>query len=290
MFGALINGESDQQLEVADRGLNYGDGVFETIQIRNGVALLWQQHLTRMRHGAARLKIPFDDTTAALFLSDFSALVKQLNGTGVLKLILTRGNAERGYKIVDNPVTRITTLSSMPDMAELQREGVSVLLCQTQLARQPLLAGIKHLNRLEQVMARSEWNHNGITEGIVCDTDGFVIEGCMSNLFWIKGSTLFTPTLSHSGVIGVIRNLLLYLCAKEQLLNISEGFYNTQDLLNADEIFVTNSVFDVLAVKEVHLNQSSVNNGLSGQVFELGAKTKVLNSLLQQYYLKEMSI
>jgi 4-amino-4-deoxychorismate lyase len=288
MQGALINGESDQQIEVADRGLNYGDGVFETIQIRNGVALLWQQHLTRMRHGAARLKIPFDDTTAALFLSDFAVLAKQFSGAGVLKLMLTRGNAERGYKIVDNPVTRITSLSSMPDMADLQRAGVSVLLCQTQLARQPLLAGIKHLNRLEQVMARSEWDHAGITEGIVCDTEGFVIEGCMSNLFWIKGNTLFTPTLSHSGVIGVVRNLLLELCEKKQLLSISEGFYKHQDLLNADEIFVTNSVFDVLAVKEIHLDQSSVNSTLSGQLFEFGAKTRALNSLLQQYYLKEV--
>ena len=290
MRGALINGESDQQIDVADRGLNYGDGVFETIQIRNGVALLWQQHLARMRHGAARLKIPFNDTTAALFFSDFAVLVNQFSGTGVLKLVLTRGNAERGYKIVDNPVTRITTLSSMPDLADLQCDGVSVLLCQTQLARQPLLAGIKHLNRLEQVMARSEWSHNGITEGIVCDTDGFVIEGCMSNLFWIKGNTLFTPTLSHSGVRGVIRNLLLELCDKEQLLSISEGFYKIQDLLNADEIFVTNSAFDVLAVTEIHLDQSSVNSGLSGQVFKFGAKTRALNSLLQQHYLKEVSI
>jgi len=217
-------------------------------------------------------------------------LAKQFNGNAVLKLILTRGNAERGYKIVDNPVTRITTLSTMPDITDLKRGGISVLLCQTQLARQPLLAGVKHLNRLEQVMARSEWDRNDITEGIVCDTDGFVIEGCMSNLFWIKGNTLFTPTLSHSGVIGVVRNLLLDLCEEEQLLSISEGFYNIQDLLSADEIFVTNSVFDVLAVKEIHLDQSSVNSGLSGQVFEFGAKTRALNSLLQQYYLKEVSI
>jgi len=287
---ALINGKSDQLLEVADRGLNYGDGIFETIQVRDGVALLWERHLNRMRSGAKRLKIPFDDSTVALFLADCQALVSQSAGHSVLKLILTRGNAQRGYKItLTNPVTRIAMLSAMPAMSQLQSRGISVLFCQTQLARQPLLAGIKHLNRLEQVIARSEWDSADITEGVVCDTQGNLVEGCMSNLFWIKEQTLFTPRLNFSGVEGIVRNLLLELCAKEGKLSICEGFYKRQALLEADEIFMTNSVFDLLAVTQIHVEPSNINGGLPSLKYKFGPKTSALNALLQQYYLREVS-
>ena len=168
MVDYLVNGKVEGCVNVADRGLSYGDGLFETIAIRGGVPLLWDAHLQRMKHGAARLKIPFDNVLTAAFLQDFQSLLKHSTSDAVLKLTLTRGVGARGYWADPNAgVTRIAAISAMPDMSALQALGISVRLCSTQLARQPLLAGIKHLNRLEQVLARSEWDDSHITEGIV---------------------------------------------------------------------------------------------------------------------------
>ena len=289
---SLINGQRDLAVDVADRGLNYGDGLFETIQIRDRVPLLWDRHILRMRLGAGRLKIPFDDALEAAYLADFTQLIAASKpANAVLKLLLTRGITQRGYKIEHTlPVTRISRLSSAPDMTRLQREGIAVVLCATQLARQPLLAGIKHLNRLEQVLARSEWDQPDITEGIVCDTAGHVIEGCMSNLFWIKDKVLYTPLLSMSGVEGVVRNLLLALCKCDGLLEIREGFYVKQALLNGDEIFLSNSIFDILPVISIQADYSEESANFTPVDFTLGPYTKALQQLLQQHYLKEASV
>lgn len=288
MLTYLINGQTDTRLHVTDRGLSYGDGLFETILVREGVPLLWEAHLWRMKTSAKRLKICFAPSLAADFREDLLKLIGASSKTGVLKLMLTRGETQRGYKIDDNAaVTRIAILSPAPDLEHLTRDGISVVLCRTQLARQPLLAGIKHLNRLEQVLARSEWQQSEITEGIVCDTRNHVIEGCMSNLFWVKNGTLYTPDLSLSGVEGVVRNLVVELCEQHQLLQVRSGFYNKDDLFEADEIFVTNSVFNILAVVNIAADYSLQDRLFSPLIFNYGPVTKVLQSLLQQYYLRK---
>ncbi len=289
MINILINGIAEQSIHVSDRGLSYGDGLFETIAVQRAVPLLWGEHLQRMRLGAERLAIPFNQATEQAFYQDFTKLmataVHQSQDT-ILKLTLTRGIGARGYKADPNAsVTRIAALSAKPDMSTAQRQGVNIHLCATQLARQPLLAGIKHLNRLEQVIARSEWHDPSVTEGIVCDTAGYVIEGCMSNVFWVTDGVLYTPDLSQAGVAGVVRNKLLQLCALNTLAEQRVGEYQLQQLLAADEIFVCNSVFNILPVSAV-LSCSSTSN-FTPVPFSIGAITTTLQQLLQQYYLKE---
>jgi 4-amino-4-deoxychorismate lyase len=281
----LVNGQKQQQLHVADRGLSYGDGVFETIAVVKGKALLWNAHLQRMRMGAKRLNIDFCSQLEEDFYADFQLLCAAFESSGVLKLILTRGIGERGYKIDPSAaVTRIAVISSLPDMSFEQQQGISVFLCRTQLARQPLLAGIKHLNRLEQVIARSEWSDPSITEGLVCDTQGNIIEGCMSNLFWLHDNQLFTPDLSFAGVAGVVRDALIELCKIQQIIEAKQGHYPLLALASAEEMFVCNSVFGILPVVDVKGGNPELI--FSNAPLPIGALTQTLQQRLQQFYLK----
>ncbi|MEH6442532.1 MAG: aminodeoxychorismate lyase [Oceanospirillaceae bacterium] len=292
MSASLINGQAAQELDHADRGLSYGDGLFETIQVLNGKPLLWSAHLQRMKVGAARLKIPFDAQLSSSFATDFKTLAGQQSVDGVLKLTLTRGKGERGYKAPLDPiVTRISSLTVQSNSAKAQsidpresaQQGISVCICETLLARQPLLAGIKHLNRLEQVLARSEWHESKFSEGLVCDTQGFLVEGCMSNVFWIKEGVLYTPQLSFAGVEGVIRNAIINICTQDRLIHIEQGYYKIEQLFDAQEVFICNSVFDIKAVSKICIEQ----DGSEYIEFNIGSMTKLLQKKLQQYYLKE---
>jgi 4-amino-4-deoxychorismate lyase len=283
----LVNGIANQQLQSNDRGLSYGDGLFETIQVQNNEPLLWQAHLKRMRLGAQRLGITFDDLTVQAFKDDFKVLNSDCMGSGVLKLTLTRGVGKRGYKAEpDTKATRISMFSAMPDMSKQQADGISVVLCSTQLARQPQLAGLKHLNRLEQVLARNEWDDPKITEGIVCDTDNNVIEGCMSNLFWVKKGTVYTPDLSFSGVDGVIRNTVIKICTEQLASPVKIANFKLPDLLASDEVFVCNSLFNILPVIEI----KSAEHSTKSQELSIGLTTKKLQALVQQFYLRKDSL
>lgn len=280
----LINGQTDATLHSSDRGLTYGDGVFETIQIHNARPLLWNAHLQRMRAGALRLKILFDHNTVRAFAEDFQLLKTDFPFNAVLKLTVTRGVGQRGYRVDPQAsTTRISTLSTFADRCEQQKNGVVVRLCQTQLARQPQLAGIKHLNRLEQVLARNEWHDPNIGEGIVCDTQGYVIEGCMSNLFWVANGVLYTPSLRYAGVEGVIRNAIIAICREQQQIKIEEGDYEISALASADEIFICNSLSNIVPVIQIVAEDQRIQT----KRLSIGTLTKKLQTLLQEYYLRK---
>ena len=153
---AWVNGQPAESLALADRGLAYGDGLFETIKVQGGRAVLLERHLARLQDGCQRLKIPCDMPTLRGELLEY---MQQL-GDGVCKLILTRGVGQRGYGLPDPCVPqRILQASAVPQWpAAHQQQGIQLFACQLRLSEQPLLAGLKHLNRLEQVLARAEWS------------------------------------------------------------------------------------------------------------------------------------
>ena len=286
LTNGLINGTAEH-LSSTDRGLSYGDGLFETIQIASGTALLWDAHMQRMQRGAARLKIPFDASLIALFKQDFLSLRLDPSANAVLKLTLTRGVGMRGYKPDPQAaITRICSLTTLPDFSAQQHQGIKVRLCQLQLSRQPVLAGIKHLNRLEQVLARSEWDDPNITEGLVCDTQGNLIEGTMSNLFWVANGVIYTPDLSFSGVEGVIRNALISQCQQQSLFEVQTASYALSELLAADEVFVCNSVINILPVVALVVDVTAAKS----QFYQVGPVTRALQEMLDNLYIKDAEI
>lgn len=281
MPNVLINGESQQQIQPSDRGLTYGDGLFETVQIANGKPLLWDAHMKRLRQGCSVLKIPFSDALLCAIEDDLLILQSNdLYSNAVFKCIITRGIGQRGYKIEGSvSPSRISSIAALPDYQIQQRKGVCVTRCVTQLAQQPLLAGVKHLNRLEQVLARSEWEDESISEGLVFDTQNHIIEGTMSNVFWCDEERLFTPSLQKSGVAGVVRNAIIPL-AKKRSIEVVEGDFYWEDISRSTEIFLSNSVINILPVVKIIDRDCEYN-------FSVGPITKKLQSDLQELYLQE---
>jgi 4-amino-4-deoxychorismate lyase len=244
----LINGKPGESISVLDRGFQYGDGIFETLAVADGEPLLWEAHRRRFFHGAARLGI---EAPAEELLRREAGQVCAGVGRGVLKMVLTRGVSGRGYApSAEAAPTRAVGLLPWPDYPASHRtHGVSVQFCHTLITRHNILAGLKHLNRLEQILARMELSGD-CAEGLMQDETGHVIEGTMTNVFIVSRGALLTPDLKHSGVEGVMRGLVL-----ERAPALSIGCriaaLKREDILDADEMFLTNSLIGVWPVHRI---------------------------------------
>ncbi len=245
----LINGDSGTTISAFDRGLQYGDGLFETIAIADARPCLWQQHYQRLQAGGRRLGISIP--AAANLIKEIQQEVGS-NDRGVIKVIVTRGEATRGYRPdPESPVTRVVHFSHWPDFpVDANTDGVSVRLCSTRLGSNRALAGIKHLNRLEQVLARSEWDDPGISEGLMLDADNRVIEGTTSNVFMLRDGIIHTPNVSECGVEGVMRGLVLEVAA-ELGRPVSIRQIELPELIAADALFLTNSLIGIWPVRDI---------------------------------------
>lgn len=241
----LVDGQACDQVNARDRGLAYGDGVFRTLRATAGEPLWWADHYAKLAADAAALNLPCPGE--ALLRDEVRRVAA--GGEGVVKLILTRGAGTRGYASVPGlPPTRIVLASPLPPHAAAGAPtDVRARWCELRLARQPRLAGIKHLNRLEQVLARAEWDDPDIFEGLVCDDTGAVIGGVMSNLFVAKGGVLFTPDLGACGVAGVARQRLLRGAAQAGWA-VHVGRLARDAILGADEVMLCNSLIGVRRV------------------------------------------
>jgi 4-amino-4-deoxychorismate lyase len=252
---SLINGEPGENVSARDRGFQYGDGLFETLAVVHGGPLLWDRHMRRLYHGAARLGIGTPPET--LLRHEAEQLCRGAD-RAVLKIIFTRGISGRGYApVADATPTRAINLSPWPDYpSEHRTRGVSVQFCRTMIARHGALAGLKHLNRLEQILARLELDKDR-AEGLMRDEQGHVIEGTMANVFIVSGGTLLTPDLSHSGVEGVMRGLVLER-AGQLSLTCRVTALTPEDILGAEEIFLTNSLIGLWPVRRLESREYPV--------------------------------
>lgn len=197
----FVNGAADTNIDVQDRGLQYGDGLFETIAVANGRLRFLDWHLERLVGGARRLGFP------ALDLDRVRAeLGEAANGaTAIVKLLVTRGAGPRGYRPpLDAAPTRIVMAIDGRPVAPAS-EGARLGWCRTRLGRNPALAGIKHTNRLEQVLARAEWDDERMDEGLMQDAEGHVIGATQANVFARIGGRWVTPRLDGCGVAGIMR-------------------------------------------------------------------------------------
>ena len=251
MTHVLINGEKKATISVFDRGLQYGDGLFETMAVRNGTIPLWGSHWERLTYGCEQLSITVPDKETLereinLLCDD------KVKNQFVIKLIVTRGEGQRGYRFPQpQNVTRILSRHSWPEYPDsFQSQGVAVCYCETTLSENKKLAGIKHLNRLEQILARNEWDTDEFQEGVMLSSQGLVTDGTMSNIFLVKDNRIFTPDLSLCGVSGVMRKIIIKL-AKELGFSVYEKSITKSELEEADELFLTNSLFGIWPVRKM---------------------------------------
>lgn len=253
----LINGQQQDHISSRDRALHYGDGLFETFAVKDGEALAWDRHIARLQLGCERLAIDCPDIS--LLQTEATQLCENRR-RGVLKLIISRGEGGRGYQPPQSTqTTRIFSLHDWPDYPlEYEQQGISATICNTRLGHNPTLAGMKHLNRLEQVLLRQELSTTSFPEAIVMDLDDWVIEGTMSNVFLVKDGKLRSPDLNKAGVAGIIRGRILE-SAETLGLSREVGGLSLDDVLDADEVFFCNSIAGIWPVARI--NQRSYKVG-----------------------------
>lgn len=243
----LINGESNCGLSPLDRGFTYGDGVFRTLKIRQGLPGSWTLHYEKLEHDCGILGISCP--SPELLLADISRLFTPEEEASA-KIIVTRGTGPRGYAMpAATKTTRIVIREAYPDYPRRNfDQGVNLHLCELRLSHQPRLAGIKHLNRLENVLARSEWSDTTLVDGVLLDQDDLVIECTMSNIFARIGNSLVTPLLDKCGVAGVTRQRILD-NAKNLGYVPEVSALPLEQLMQADEVIICNSLFGAWQVR-----------------------------------------
>lgn len=243
----LINGESDCGLSPLDRGFAYGDGVFRTLKIRQGLPDSWTLHYQKLEHDCGMLGITCP--SPELLLADIDRLFTP-EEEAIAKIIVTRGTGHRGYAVSAAAApTRIVIRELYPDYPSRHfDQGVNLHLCELRLSHQPRLAGIKHLNRLENVLARSEWSDTSLVDGVLLDQDDLVIECTMSNIFARMGNTLVTPLLDKCGVAGVTRQRILDNASNLDYVPEVRALPIAQ-LMRADEVIICNSLFGAWQVR-----------------------------------------
>ena len=238
----FVGDERVEGMPADDRGIAYGDGLFETMRVHVGQVPWWEAHWARLQRGAQRLRMDLPDEVQAR--RETTALFAD-HADGVLKLIVTRGSGGRGY--ASTSALPNWMLSRHPLPIQSSRHGLSLRWCATRLAIQPALAGIKHCNRLEQVLARSEWNDPGALdrdadEGLMCSGEGDVVCATSANLFVLHDSRWWTPEIDRCGVQGICRGQLM------PLLDAREVRMSVTDVESADAVFLCNAVRGILGV------------------------------------------
>lgn len=246
MLECLVDGEISDRISASDRGFQYGDGLFETIAVIGGQPRFWQGHMDRLAAGCERLGLVVPHQ--AVLLRDLHTVAAGLPQC-VVKIIVTRDGAGRSYSASGLADThRVVGAYAWPDTPEeLKTTGIHTRICDLRLGMQPAFAGIKHLNRLEQVMARAEWDDPMIQEGILLDREDFVISGVASNIFLVFGDRILTPRLDRCGVRGILRAAILGAfrerCEQRRVM---------LDMLpEADEIFLSNTVRGIFPVRRI---------------------------------------
>lgn len=243
----LINGCEQNTLAAADRATQFGDGCFTTARIVADCIAHFDAHVQRLRVACERLWIPFDQWDV---LAQEMQQLAAMKGDGVLKVILSRGTGGRGYSAATcHSPTRILSVSDYPaHFSRWREEGITVTLSPIRLGRNPHLAGLKHLNRLEQVLIRTHLEQTEADEALVLDSEGWLTECCAANLFWRKGRQVFTPRLDNAGVAGIMRQRCLdHLVASAY--HVVESEAPVTALHEADEVLICNALLPLVPVR-----------------------------------------
>jgi len=243
----LVNGVESSAISVDDRGLQYGDGLFETMSAQDGRVRHFERHMERLAEGGRRLGLPVPDPN--LVAAECERALAGL-GAGSVKLMVTRGPGPRSYRPPADPAVTRIVVSSAPKPRNDPEEGIVVRLCDTPLGLNPRLAGVKHLNRLEQVLACAEWDDPAIAEGLMSSVDGRIVCATAANVFLVREGRLLTPAIRDCGVAGVMRGVVLA-AAREAGIDTEILDVRLVDFSAADEVFLTNAITGVRPVGEI---------------------------------------
>lgn len=261
------DGKIIEQIDVRDRSFQYGDGCFTTILVKDKVMQHWPLHQQRLQLACQRLGIK-EPNWSQLWLETESVLHDSPR-SGV-KIHLSRGMGGRGYQCqgVDGPSIVISTFDYPEHYQQWHRDGIALAVSQVKLGINPLLAGIKHNNRLEQILAKQSLQGDNYSDAVMLNIEDQVIETTVANLFWFKNNVLYTPNLERSGVCGVMRKVVID-TARRLGLKCQQGDYPLSALLGAQEAFVTNCLMEVVPVNQIlaqHYHSKTITQRLQEEI------------------------
>ncbi|MEZ8393390.1 aminodeoxychorismate lyase [Vibrio cyclitrophicus] len=269
-----VDGESQQTIDILDRSFQYGDGCFTTMLVSDGEIQHFHDHQRRVDDCLKALRISaLDWDVVNLWLDNALRHIQDNalhNEKAGIKLHVSRGAGGRGYstKNIVKPTITITIFDYPSHYSAWQDSGVELGICHQALGLSPLLAGHKHNNRLEQILMKDEMDQANEVDGVVLDISGNVIETTMANLFWLKGQSIYTPQLTQSGVEGVMRKQVLT-ALNQAKLSVTISDYCLSQLMQADEVFMTNSILGVapvIRISDTQFNIGTVTRSLQGQL------------------------
>jgi len=255
----FINFVESDSIAVTDRGFSYGDGLFETLLLKDGKILTPHFHQERLLRGCQRLAIPYSLHQLQCAF-DFAEQRAPSQSLACVKLIISRGSGGRGYMPPVEPnLTTVIGILPAPDYKPLALKGVNIAVSDVKSSMNSSLSGLKHLNRLENVLAKQNLaqlnlNAEDIFEAVLLDDNGYIVECIQSNIFWFKNETLFTPILNKSGVQGTLRASIFSLASYQ----INVGSFTLAELLDADEVFICNSLMSIVPVCSIKASTETV--------------------------------
>lgn len=247
-----VNGVFNKKMSPNNRAFHFGDGFFTTAKLKDGKIEFLNRHMDRLFLSSQKMMFNHFNVDV-LYQEMKKAAVFAKNG--FIKVIISRKNENEkmcGYRCTDNgEVSRIIYAGQVPHYySQWSKSGIKMKTCVIRLSRNSFLSGIKHLNRLEQVMIANWIHKNLIDEALVLDTEGNVVECCSANIFWRKNKQVFTPSIYYSGINGIVRQLILQLLPQLGYLS-REIIVGPDYLKNADEVFITNSLLPVVSVNKI---------------------------------------
>lgn len=259
-----VNGQPQSSISLTDRSFQYGDGCFTTMLTVDGHIAHWLLHIERMESCLALLDIPAPDWA---LVHQWLTKAAVTQGKAGLKLHISRGEGGRGYSPtqVGSPNVTISAFAFPSHYEQWREDGVALGVSSVKLGHNPLLAGHKHNNRIEQILIKSSLERAGYIDGVVLDIQDRVIESSMANLFWRQGKTLYTPNLENAGVSGVMRRLTLAFASTLEL-SCHIGEYSLSDLLSADEIFMSNSLMGIVPITAVTTPDNEIHTFVIGNI------------------------
>ena len=260
MINAVVNGALTNQVSITDRAFNYGDGVFETIAVHNKALHYWNEHYQRLEKGCEALGI--SSPSESELLADIKKLALSANSS-IIKVVISRGQGGRGYSAAG--VTQTTTVITQHEwpgyITRYQSQGINSRICQHRLLINPALVGIKHLNRLDQVLARNEWHNDDIQEGFMLDRDDNIIEGTCTNIFLKTSKGWVTPADDSCAVAGVMRAAVINKASQTGLV-INKQSVKLSELASVKECFVCNSIWGVVPVLSCDSYHFEINDDM----------------------------
>ncbi|MCC2522526.1 aminodeoxychorismate lyase [Vibrio coralliilyticus] len=262
-----VNGHTTDSISLSDRSFQYGDGCFTTMLVINGRIQHLDKHQERMQSCLNLLGITPPNWREVEDWLEKACIESTRSG---LKLHISRGEGGRGYSPtqVTLPNVTISAFNYPAHYEQWQADGICLGVCHKRLGVNPLLAGHKHNNRLEQILLKAEMDQQGFPDGIALDVSGHVIETTMANVYWVKQGVIYTPDLMNAGVAGVMRRVIVErLSSCEHTLSI--GHYTFEELSDAEEVFISNSILGVAPVKSI-----------GTQTFSIGTITKKIQEMV----------